>query len=43
MWEISVYVDIVLKMLIIIKEMIMMNSVGTLLSIQEMEMHKCIF
>ena len=43
MWEIWVYVDIMMKMLIIIKEMIMMNSVETLLSVQEMDMHKYIF
>ena len=43
MLEISVYVDIMMKMLIIIKAMIKMNSVEKLLSLQELEMYKYIF
>ena len=42
MLEISVYVDIMMKMLIIIKAMIKMNSVEKLLSLQELEKYKYI-
>ena len=36
-------VDIIMKMAIMIMTMLMMNSVETLLTLQELEMHKYLF
>ena len=42
-FQFTLTVDIIMKMVIMIKAMIMMNSVETLLSLQELEIHKYIF